>query len=72
MRFLNRSAGRLSRHRRGPVAGLVVLFLPASSAVFLILFAAIALIVLGIIGIVRAFTFGRDVLKAAGAAPAAA
>jgi ubiquinol-cytochrome c reductase cytochrome c subunit len=27
VRFLNRSAGRLSRHRRGPVAGLVVLLL---------------------------------------------
>lgn len=54
------------------IAGLVVLFLPASSAVFLILFAAIALIVLGIIGIVRAFTFGRDALKATGAAPATA
>ena len=27
MRFLNRSAGRLSRHRRGPVAGLVVVLL---------------------------------------------
>ena len=54
------------------IAGLVVLFLPASSAVFLILFAAIALIVLGIIGIVRAFTFGRDVLKANTATPAAA
>lgn len=27
MRFLNRSAGRLSRHRRGPLAGLVVLLL---------------------------------------------
>jgi ubiquinol-cytochrome c reductase cytochrome c subunit len=26
-RFLNRSAGRLSRHRRGPVAGLVVVLL---------------------------------------------
>ena len=25
MRFLNRSAGRLSRHRRGPLAGLVLL-----------------------------------------------
>ncbi|MCI0155407.1 DUF308 domain-containing protein [Leifsonia shinshuensis] len=54
------------------IAGLVVLFLPASSAVFLILFAAIALIVLGIIGIVRAFTFGRDALKATTAAAAAA
>jgi uncharacterized membrane protein HdeD (DUF308 family) len=49
------------------IAGLVVLFLPASSAVFLILFAAIALIVLGIIGIVRAFTFGHDALKATAA-----
>lgn len=27
MRFLNRSAGRLSRHRRGPIAGLMVLLL---------------------------------------------
>ncbi|WP_205474728.1 c-type cytochrome [Nocardioides sp. SYSU D00038] len=27
MRFLNRSVGRLSRHRRGPVAGLVLLLL---------------------------------------------
>ncbi|MBU1800724.1 MAG: cytochrome C, partial [Actinobacteria bacterium] len=27
MRFLNRSAGRLSRHRRAPLAGLVVLLL---------------------------------------------
>ncbi len=27
MRFLNRSAGRLSRHRRGPLAGLLVLLL---------------------------------------------
>lgn len=54
------------------IAGLVVLFLPASSAVFLVLFAAIALIVLGIIGIVRAFTFGREVLKATTAPPAPA
>lgn len=27
MRFLNRSAGRLSRHRRGPLAGIVLLLL---------------------------------------------
>ena len=27
MRFLNRSAGRLSRHRRGPLAGLLILVL---------------------------------------------
>lgn len=47
------------------LAGIVVLVLPASSAAFLIIFAAISLIVLGIIGIVRAFTFGRGVLAAA-------
>lgn len=52
------------------VAGLVVLIMPASSTVFLILFAAIALIVLGIIGVVRAFTFGRETL-AATSSPAA-
>lgn len=50
------------------VAGIVVLFLPASSALFLLIFSAIALIVLGIIGIVRAFTFGKDVLAATSAA----
>jgi uncharacterized membrane protein HdeD (DUF308 family) len=49
------------------LAGIVVLVLPASSAAFLILFSAIALIVLGVIGIVRAFTFGRDVLTATAA-----
>jgi uncharacterized membrane protein HdeD (DUF308 family) len=55
------------------IAGIVVLVLPASSAVFLIWFSAIALIVLGIIGIVRAFTFGREVLAATKtAAPATA
>lgn len=53
------------------IAGIVVLVLPASSAVFLLWFAAFALIVLGVIGIVRAFTFGRDVLKATDS-PAAA
>jgi uncharacterized membrane protein HdeD (DUF308 family) len=46
------------------LAGIVVLVLPASSAAFLLIFAAVALIVLGIIGIVRAFTFGRAVLAA--------
>ena len=54
------------------IAGIVVLFVPVSSAAVLLLFAAIALIVLGIIGIVRAFTFGRDVLAATKDAPAAA
>ena len=46
------------------IAGIVLLSLPLTSALVLIIFAAIALIVLGIIGIVRAFTFGRNVLKA--------
>jgi uncharacterized membrane protein HdeD (DUF308 family) len=53
------------------LAGLVVLVLPASSALFLLLFAAVALIVLGIIGIVRAFTFGREAGTAAAATPPA-
>lgn len=47
------------------IAGIVVLAVPGWSAVWLILVAGIVLIVLGIIGIVRAFTFGREVLKAA-------
>jgi uncharacterized membrane protein HdeD (DUF308 family) len=47
------------------LAGIVVLVIPGWSALWLILVTAIVLIVLGIIGIVRAFTFGRDVLKAA-------
>jgi uncharacterized membrane protein HdeD (DUF308 family) len=51
------------------LAGLVVLIMPASSTVFLILFASIALIVLGIVGVVRAFTFGRQTLAAASGAP---
>ena len=54
------------------LAGIVVLFLPVSSAAVLLLFAAIALIVLGIIGIVRAFTFGREVLKATDSTPSGA
>lgn len=49
------------------IAGIVFLSLPLTSALVLIIFAAIALIVLGIIGIVRAFTFGRSVLKATSA-----
>lgn len=53
------------------LAGIVVLVMPVSSAAFLLLFAAIALIVLGVIGIVRAFTFGREVLKATEATPTA-
>ncbi|MFF9565668.1 HdeD family acid-resistance protein [Leifsonia sp. NPDC014704] len=45
------------------LAGIIMLFLPASSAVVLVVFAGIALIVLGAFGIVRAFTFGRNELN---------
>ncbi|HEY5224008.1 MAG TPA: DUF308 domain-containing protein [Microbacteriaceae bacterium] len=47
------------------LAGILVLAIPGWSALWLIIVAGIVLIVLGIIGIVRAFTFGREVLKAA-------
>jgi Uncharacterized conserved protein len=47
------------------LAGIIVLAIPGWSAVWLVLYSGIALIVLGIIGIMRAFTFGRGVLKAA-------
>jgi uncharacterized membrane protein HdeD (DUF308 family) len=41
------------------VAGFVVLFSPVSSTAWLILFGSCALIVLGVVAIVRAFTFGK-------------
>ncbi|MDD6461178.1 HdeD family acid-resistance protein [Pseudoscardovia suis] len=41
------------------LAGIVVLAAPAQSTVFLFMFVAIALIVMGIVSIVRALTFGR-------------
>jgi uncharacterized membrane protein HdeD (DUF308 family) len=47
------------------IAGIVVLIIPGWSAVWLILMAGIVLIIVGILGIVRAFTFGRDALKTA-------
>ncbi|MEO9096029.1 MAG: DUF308 domain-containing protein [Microbacteriaceae bacterium] len=47
------------------LAGIVVLAIPAWSALWLITVTGIVLIVLGIVGIVRAFTFGREVRKAA-------
>jgi uncharacterized membrane protein HdeD (DUF308 family) len=43
------------------VAGIVVLFSPLWAAELLFIIAGIALIVLGIVQIVRAFTFGRGV-----------
>ena len=48
----------------GLVAGIIVLFSPLWGAVVLFWFAGIALIVLGIVQIVRAFTFGRGVKAA--------
>lgn len=47
------------------VAGIVVLFSPLWGAAVLFIFAGISLIVLGIVQIVRAFTFGRGVSAAA-------
>lgn len=43
----------------GIIAGIVVLSAPAITAVVLVWINAIVFVVLGIIGIVRAFTFGR-------------
>ena len=51
------------------VAGIVVLIIPGWSAFWLVLITAIILIVLGIIGIVRAFTFGRQALRDLAAQP---
>ncbi|TAM68950.1 MAG: hypothetical protein EPN48_09700 [Microbacteriaceae bacterium] len=47
------------------LAGVVVLAVPGWSALWLIVVTGIVLIVLGIIGVMRAFTFGRDALRAA-------
>ncbi|WP_354182790.1 DUF308 domain-containing protein [Arthrobacter sp. UYP6] len=41
------------------IAGVVVLFLPVGSLAALVIFGGIFLVVLGIVGLVRAFAFGR-------------
>ncbi len=41
------------------IAGVVVLFLPVSSLAALVIFGGVALVVLGIVEVVRAFSFGR-------------
>ncbi len=46
------------------VAGIVLLFSPIWGAVILFLLAGISLIILGIIQIVRAFTFGKGLATA--------
>jgi uncharacterized membrane protein HdeD (DUF308 family) len=45
------------------LAGIVVVAVPVWSIIYLITFAAITLIVLGVVGIVRGFTFGRGVVR---------
>ena len=47
------------------VAGIVLLFSPLWGAIVLFIIAGISLIVLGIVQIVRAFTFGRGATAAA-------
>jgi uncharacterized membrane protein HdeD (DUF308 family) len=47
------------------LAGIVVLIIPGWSAVWLIIVTGIMLIILGAFALVRAFTFGREALKAA-------
>lgn len=46
------------------LAGFVLLVLPVQSIAFMVIYGGIALLILGIVQIVRAFTFGRAVLKA--------
>lgn len=63
-------AGR-GRHRLWPlvfgiisvIAGIVVLVVPGWTAGLLLMTSAIMLIVLGIVGLVRAFTFGKSALQ---------
>ena len=43
------------------VAGIIVLFVPIGTVAVLVLIAGISLVVLGIVGIIRGFTFGRGV-----------
>jgi uncharacterized membrane protein HdeD (DUF308 family) len=42
------------------IAGIVVLVSPFSSTAFLMLFSGIALVVMGISAVIRAFSFGRS------------
>lgn len=41
------------------IAGVIVLLVPGATAAFLIAFSAIVLLVLGVVGIARAFAFGK-------------
>jgi len=46
------------------LGGVAVLAVPSWSGFWLLMVAAVILIVLGLLGLMRAFTFGRDALKA--------
>jgi len=48
------------------VAGIVVLAVPGWSALWLLTITAIVLIILGVLGVIRGFTFGRTVLAQLG------
>lgn len=41
------------------VAGIIVLFVPIATVAVLVLIAGISLVILGLVGIIRGFTFGR-------------
>lgn len=47
------------------LAGIMVLAVPTWTAAWLLLMSAIMLIVLGVLGLVRAFTFGKELMRAA-------
>ena len=42
------------------IAGIIVMIYPLSSVIFLVIFSGCALLVLGVVSIIRAFTFGRN------------
>lgn len=46
------------------IAGFVLLWMPGVSTVWLIIYGAIAMVVMGIVAVVRAFTFGRHAKNA--------
>lgn len=45
------------------LAGIIVLATPGWSAVVLMIYAGVFLVVTGVVSVVRAFTFGKDILK---------
>ncbi|MBP2412499.1 uncharacterized membrane protein HdeD (DUF308 family) [Arthrobacter stackebrandtii] len=47
------------------IAGIAVLAIPGWTAFWLVMMSAIMLVILGVVGVIRAFTFGKEFLKAA-------